>query len=318
MQFADRLRLALRARGNAVVVGIDPRPECLPSGFLDRFDANRAGVASALEAFGKGVVDVVAARVPAVKFQAAFYEAYGPEGLAALDATARHARASGLIVLMDGKRNDIGSTAEAYARAYLGRVQVGQGVEPVWEADALTINPYLGSDGVAPFVEVAAREGRGVFVLVRTSNASAGEFQDLIADGRPVYRHVAERLAGWAKPHQGESGYSLVGAVVGATYPGELAELRAALPGVIFLVPGYGAQGGTAADVAAAFDDQGLGAIINSSRGVTFAYQRPEFRDRSKADWQRAVDSAVVAMIDDLAEHTPAGRLRSTQTDKTP
>ncbi|MBX6313035.1 MAG: orotidine-5'-phosphate decarboxylase, partial [Isosphaeraceae bacterium] len=278
MHFADRLVAAVRGRGTPVLVGIDPRPEGLPEGFLERFPADRAGVAAALEAFGKGVVDVVAPLVAAVKLQVAFFEAYGPEGCAALHALASHARQRGLIVLIDGKRNDIGSTAEAYAQAYLGRVRVGEGDEVPWDADALTINPYLGRDGVAPFVATAAREGRGVFVLVRTSNPSAGEFQDLIANGRPLYRHVADRVAEWAGPHRGASGYSLLGAVVGATYPEQLAELRAALPGVPLLVPGYGAQGGTARDVAAAFDEHGLGALINNSRGIAFAYLRPAYR----------------------------------------
>src|SRR5262249_15059512 len=148
-------------------------------------------------------------------------------------------------------------------------------LEPAWAADALTVNPYLGSDGIDPFVRAAARENKGGFVLVRTSNATAGEFQDLVADGKPGYPHVADHPARWPADHRGASGYSLVGAVVGATYPGQLAELRGALPGVVFLVPGYGAQGGSAAAVAAAFDDDGLGALVSSSRGLTFAYQRP-------------------------------------------
>jgi orotidine-5'-phosphate decarboxylase len=311
VHFADRLIEAVRLAKNPVLVGIDPRPEDLPPGFLEKFPGDhRAAVAGALRAFGDAVVDVVAARVPAVKFQAAFYEAYGPEGLSALHATAAHAKSRGLIVLIDGKRNDIGSTAEAYAQAYLGRVPVGERWEPAWDSDALTVNPYLGSDGVAPFVRMASAEGRGVFVLVRTSNASAGEVQDLVADGRPIYRHVAEHLARWAAPERGASGYSLVGAVVGATYPEQLAELRAALPGILFLVPGYGAQGGTAVDVAAAFDSDGLGAIVNSSRGLTFAYQKPALRARFGNDWQRAIDEAVSDMIADLAANTPAGRLR--------
>jgi orotidine-5'-phosphate decarboxylase len=311
VHFADRLIAAVRRAGNPVLVGIDPRPEDLPTGFLEKFPGDRGGVAAALRAFGKGAIDVVAPRVPAVKFQAAYYEAYGPEGLAALHASASYARAQGLIVLIDGKRNDIGSTAEAYARAYLGRVPVGDRTEPSWEADALTVNPYLGSDGIAPFVTAAAAEGKGLFVLVRTSNPSAREFQDLLADGRPLYRHVAEQLARWAAPVRGQSGYSLVGAVVGATYPSELAELRAALPGVLFLVPGYGAQGGTTRDVAAAFDPDGLGAIINNSRGLTFAYKKPAYRDRFGDDWQQAIDQAVGDMIADLAANTPSGRLRA-------
>lgn len=309
--FADRLIAAVKGRGNPVLAGIDPRPESLPDGFLEAFPRDRAGVAAALGAFGRGVIDVVAPLVPAVKFQAAFYEAYGPEGFATLHNSAAYARAKGLVVIIDGKRNDIGTTAEAYARAYLGRVAVGPGSEEApWDADALTINPYLGGDGIAPFVDVAAREGKGVFALVRTSNASAGDFQDLIADGRPLYRHVADRLAGWAAPHRGESGYSLLGAVVGATYPGQLTELRAAMPGVLFLVPGFGAQGGTARDVAPAFDEQGLGAIVNNSRGLAFAYLRPDLRARHGSDWQVAIEQATREMIDDLAAQTPAGRLR--------
>jgi orotidine-5'-phosphate decarboxylase len=296
--------------GNPVCVGIDPRPEDLPEGYLDRFPGDRGGVARALEAFGREVVEVVAPLVPAVKFQAAFYEAYGPEGVAALHATSEAARSSGLIVLMDGKRNDIGSTAEAYARGYLGKVPVGDRFEPSWDVDAITVNPYLGIDGISPFVKVATREGKGIFVLVRTSNASAREFQDLVADGKPIYRHVAERLASWALPHRGESGYSFVGAVVGATYPSELAELREALPGVPFLVPGYGTQGGSASDVAPAFDSAGLGALINNSRGITFAYRKPAALAKFGEDWRAAIAQAVRDMVDDLAAHSNASKLR--------
>ena len=313
MAFAGRLIDAIRRVGNPVLVGVDPRAEDLPAGFLGRFPGSRAGIAQALEAFGKGVIDAVAGAVAAVKFQAAFYEMYGPEGFAALHQTAAYAHGKGLIVLIDGKRNDIGSTAEAYARAYLGEIRVADRAEAVWACDAVTINPYLGRDGVAPFVATAASHGKGVFVLVRTSNASARDFQDLVADGKPVYRHVADALAGWAEPHRGESGYSDVGAVVGATYPEQLAELRRALPGVLFLIPGYGAQGGTAADTAAAFDEGGLGAIVNSSRGLTFAYQRPEFA-RFGRDWQAAIGAAVREMADNLARETTAGRLKRPAT----
>lgn len=310
MEFADRVVNAVRQKGNPVVVGVDPRPEELPSGFLDRFAEDRAGVAGALEEFGREVVDVVAPLVPAVKFQSAFYEAYGSEGLAALEATIRHAMERGVLVIFDGKRNDIGSTAEAYARAYLGRVPVGGAFEPCWNADALTINPYLGTDGVSPFVKIASRERKGVFVLVRTSNQSAREFQDLQCDGLPVYRHVARRLRDWGEGHFGSEGYNLVGAVVGATYPQELAELRAELPGVLFLVPGYGAQGGSAADIAAGFDENGQGALINNSRGIIFAYKKPAYRELAAVDWRKAVERATRDMIDDLAANTPAGRLR--------
>jgi orotidine-5'-phosphate decarboxylase len=277
---------------------------------LERFPEDRPGLCEALQRFGGEVIDVVAPLVPAVKFQCAFYEAYGPAGVAALHATARLAREKGLIVIVDGKRNDIGSTAEAYARGYLGKVPIGGAYEPSWCADAITVNPYLGTDGILPFVKVAAREDKGVFVLVRTSNASAGDFQDLVADGQPVYRHVANRLRQWAAPYPGESGYSLVGAVVGATYPGQLAELRQTLPGILFLVPGYGTQGATSRDVAGAFDENGFGALVNSSRGLTFAYDRLDYRARYGDRWQSAIDQAVRDMIEDLAANTRAGRVQ--------
>jgi orotidine-5'-phosphate decarboxylase len=314
VHFIERLFAAVRRVQNPVVVGIDPRPEELPPGFLDRFPGTGPGVADALRQFGIAIIDVVGPMVAAVKFQSAFYEAYGPPGIAALHASVEAAHAKGLIAIVDGKRNDIGSTAEAYARAYLGKVPVGGRYEPPWSADALTVNPYLGSDGILPFVRTAAREQKGIFVLVRTSNASAGEFQDLLADGKPVYRHVADRLRQWAAPYIAESRYSLVGAVVGATYPGQLAELRGEMPGIPFLVPGYGSQGGTSRDVAPAFDEEGLGALINNSRGITGAHDRPAYRSRFGDRWQGAVEQAVRDMIDDLAANTPAGRLRGATT----
>ena len=310
MHFADSLMASIRRAGNAVCVGIDPRPEDLPEGFVDAFPGDRAGVAAALGTFGKAVVEVVAPLVPAVKFQAAFYEAYGPEGVAALHETASLAKDAGLIVLIDGKRNDIGSTAEAYARAYLGKVPIGDQFEAPWVCDALTVNPYLGTDGITPFVKVATREGKGIFVLVRTSNASAGDFQDLVADAKPIYQHVAERVLQWGENYRGESGYSLVGAVVGATYPAQLAELRQLLPGVPFLIPGYGTQGGGGPDVAPGFDESGLGAIVNNSRGITFAYRKPAMTARFGSDWKAAIAEAVHEMVADLAQHTRCSRLK--------
>jgi orotidine-5'-phosphate decarboxylase len=311
VHFVDRLFAAVRRVGNPVLVGIDPRPEELPAGFLERFSGDHVGVSNALLSFGREVIDVVAPLVAAVKFQSAFYEAYGPAGVAAMHASATTAHEKGLLVIIDGKRNDIGSTAEAYARGYLGKVPLGGSFEPSWQADALTVNPYLGSDGVLPFLKVAAREHKGIFVLVRTSNASAREFQDLPVDGKPLFRHVADRVQQWAEPYRGETGYSLLGAVVGATAPEQLTELRAHLPGIVFLVPGYGTQGASAADVAGAFDNEGLGAIVNNSRGITYAYARPGYHARFGGNWQSAIEQAVHDMIDDLAANTPAGRLRA-------
>jgi orotidine-5'-phosphate decarboxylase len=206
-----------------------------------------------------------------------------------------HAHERGLLVILDGKRNDIGSTAVAYARGYLGRTQ------SAWHADALTISPYLGDDSLTPFVEVATERGAGLYVLVKTSNPGSGMLQDLVADGKKLYRRVGQHVELLATETAGDCGYGSVGAVVGATYPEQLAELRAAMPHTWFLVPGFGSQGGTAADVAAAFDDHGRGAIVNNSRGIIFAHSRREYADRfGDAKWQEAVDAATREMNDQL------------------
>lgn len=259
--FADRLAESIRRKRNALCVGIDPRWESLPLSIRDRFGPE--GIAAAYEAFGLKVLDLVADLAPVVKPQAAFFEQAGVAGFAALASIMARAKQLGLVTILDAKRGDIASTAAAYAEAAFG---------PVWNADALTVNPYLGEDAVEPFIAAARKRDRGLFVLVRTSNKGAGLFQDLVCDGKPVYRHVAEAVASWNAVRLGECGLGDVGAVVGATHPRELAELREMMPDVWFLVPGYGAQGGTAADVQAAFLGNGLGAIVNSSRGTTFPF----------------------------------------------
>lgn len=298
VNFADRLATAVKSKGNSVLVGIDPRPQQLPLGWIDSFNGD---VVRAVEEFSCVVLKTVAPLVPAVKFQMAFFEALGPSALLALENAAKVARDLGLLVIMDGKRNDIGSTAAAYSTAYVGDPETRQ--PPVWTSDALTINPYLGSEGITPFLQGCSRSGTGLFLLVRTSNPSAGEFQDLIAEGKPLYRHVADRMIGLAKPFQGSCGYSSLGAVVGATSPAQLAELRDVLKGIWILVPGYGAQGGTAADVAVAFDENGLGAIVNNSRGITFAYQKSEYAAKFGSEWHSAVREATLRMIEDLSKH---------------
>jgi orotidine-5'-phosphate decarboxylase len=296
IHFADRLTAAVRARGNAVCVGLDPRWESLPVDIRRRHGgATLAAVADACEEFCARVLDIVAPLVPVVKPQSAFFELCGPPGLAALQRLTRRAHDLGLLVILDAKRNDIAATATAYADAAFAGASVGRTVFPVWEADALTINPYLGRDAVEPFLSSARRVGAGVFVLVRTSNPGAGLFQDLVCDGRPLYRHVGEAVAGWAREHLGACGLGDVGAVVGATYPAELAELRAAMPEVPFLVPGFGTQGGTAADVADAFRADGLGAVVNSSRGILFPFA-PD-----APDWEARIEQATRATVDALA-----------------
>jgi orotidine-5'-phosphate decarboxylase len=270
--FADALALAVRRFGTPAIVGLDPRWENLPPAVALRHKAGWQDQADAYLRFCRGVIDVVAPLVAAVKPQAAFFEQLGPAGMAALGQVIQYARERGLIVVIDGKRNDIGSTAQAYAEGFLGA-----GGQSAWSGDALTVSPYLGDDSLAPFVEVAQARGCGIFVLVKTSNPGGRTFQDLLADGRPIYRHVAEHVERLAISTAASCGYGAVGAVVGATYPDQLSELRSAMPHAWFLIPGYGAQGGAAQDVAGAFDDAGLGAIVNSSRAIIFAHARREY-----------------------------------------
>lgn len=306
LPFADRLDAAVRRCRNPVLVGLDPRAESLPQEVLaDPRGAGLAETAAAYRRFCRAVIDVVAPLVPAVKPQAAFFEQLGPAGMEALADAIQYARQKGLLVILDGKRNDIGSTATAYARGMLGA-----GGQSPWGADAMTVSPYLGDDSLRPFIEVAQERAAGVFVLVKTSNPGGGMFQDLVADGRPLYRHVAEYVERQAAETACECGYGVVGAVVGATYPDQLAELRAAMPHTWFLAPGFGSQGAAAADVAAAFDSEGRGAIVNNSRGILFAHRTKRYSQRyGEAHWQEAVEAATRDMIEQLRAATPAGRL---------
>lgn len=273
MHFSDRLAEAVRRKG-PLCVGIDPRWESLPKAIRDAHPEP----AAAYWEFGRKVLALVRPFAGVVKPQAAFFEQAGPKGFDILQLLLREAKLLGFVTILDAKRGDIASTAEAYAQAAFG---------PTWDADSLTVNPYLGRDAVEPFLTVAKKAHRGVFVLVRTSNPGAGLFQDLVCEGKPVYRHVADAVTNWNSPTLGECGLGDVGAVVGATHPRELAELRAAMPGVWFLVPGYGAQGGTAADVKAAYLPNGLGAVVNSSRGVTFPFHPDD------PDWEAKVAAAA-------------------------
>ncbi|HWB12141.1 MAG TPA: orotidine-5'-phosphate decarboxylase [Pirellulales bacterium] len=304
INFADRLIGAVRGKRNPVVVGLDPRWEQLPPPLTAGVSAgDRAAMARAYLRFCTEVIDVVAPMVPAVKPQAAFFEQLGPEGMTALGEVVGHARKRGLLVIVDGKRNDIGSTATAYADGFLGE-------QSAWRADALTVSPYLGADSLQPFVDVAAERGGGLFVLVKTSNPGGGQFQDLVSGGRPLYRHVAEFVEQLAAGTAGEHRYGAVGGVVGATYPEQLTELRSAMPSAWLLIPGYGSQGATARDVAGGFDEEGLGAVINNSRGIIFAYAQRGYDERfGAARWQEAVAAATRQMIDELRSETNAGRL---------
>ncbi len=303
---ADRLTQALHQCGNALCVGLDPRWDFLPREIRNRTeDLSLSTVAKAFEEFCLRVIEVVAPLVPVVKPQSAFFEACGPDGLRALQNVLRRAQFQGLITILDSKRNDIASTAEAYAQAaFAGTLLDGQ-MFPVWDADALTINPYLGRDAVEPFLQSARQDSRGVFVLVRTSNKGAGQFQDLKCEGKPLFQHVAEAVRDWNNENLGQSEFGDVGAVIGATHPTELQELRQLLPNVIFLIPGYGAQGGSAADVAGGFREDGLGAIVNSSRGIIACF------DPDEKNWESAVENATKQAIAELQEKTPMGKLRN-------
>lgn len=305
--FSSRLTTAVTERRTPVLVGLDPRWESLPRVLTATGNSREPQVvAEAYRVFCRSVIDVVAPLVPAVKPQSAFFEEAGPAGMQALADAISYARQAGLLVIVDGKRNDIGPTAIAYAEGYLGSSPTSP-----WGADAITVSPYLGDDSVKPFVDVAKQRGAGVFVLVKTSNLGSGLFQDLVADGRRVFEHVADYVETLATETAGSpDGFGIVGAVVGATYPRQLADLRQRMPHTWFLVPGFGAQGAAAQDVAAAFTTRGLGAIINNSRGIIFAYRQREYKSRfGEARWQDAIAAATRDMIEQLRAKTPAGQL---------
>jgi orotidine-5'-phosphate decarboxylase len=302
VNFADRLIAAVREKKSHVVVGLDPRWQALPPQLKTLATRNNdlgpQAAALAFYQFGRAIIDSVHDISVAVKPQLAFYEQYGPWGMHALVQTVEYAREQGLLVIADAKRGDIGSTAVAYAQAYLGGIATSD--EPTWslQADAVTVNAYLGSDGIEPFINAGAVSGGGLFVLVKTSNKSSGELQDQLIDGEPVYARMARMVNGWGESLVGKEGYSSVGAVVGATYPQEAAQLRRLMPRALFLVPGYGAQGGSAQDVLPAFNPDGLGAVVNSSRGIIFAYQQDsQFGADKYADAARA---AAIRMRDDI------------------
>jgi len=313
--FADRLCEAIRRKGTPAMVGIDPLWDEFPKQIHAEAATPQwpAGVESGPKKsptlqeqvylgywnFCRRIIEMAAERVPIVKFQMAFFEAAGTYGLTNLASLSQYAKEVGLLVVFDGKRNDIGNTAQAYAQAYLSNPD---GELQPWQVDALTVSPYLGEEGVNPFVKTAQANGTGIFVLVRTSNPGAGRLQDALIDGRPVYSVVADWVRVAAEWTKGESRYSPVGAVVGATVPQQLADLRKQLPSSILLIPGYGAQGGTAKDCAAAFDEDGLGAIVNNSRGILYAWKKPEY---AGMHWLDASRAALDKMIDEFKAVAP-------------
>lgn len=286
-----------------VVVGLDPMlnyvPEHIQKRAFAEFGETLEGAAEAIWQFNKGIIDATCDLIPAVKPQIAMYEQFGLEGLSAFKKTVDYCHEKGLIVLGDVKRGDIGSTSEAYAVGHLGKVQVGSKSFYGFDEDFVTVNPYLGSDGVKPFIKVAQEEKKGLFVLVKTSNPSSGEFQDRLIDGRPLYEWVGEQVDAWGKEHMGDT-YSYVGAVVGATYPEQGKALRKLMPRTFILVPGYGAQGGKGKDLVHFFNEDGLGAIVNSSRGIIAAYKQEAYRKFGAENYAEASRQAVKDMIADI------------------
>jgi orotidine-5'-phosphate decarboxylase len=313
--FADRLSRRIRETGNPSVLGLDPLLDYIPASIKAYFrrQCDEPGLATglAIYEFNRRLIDSVADLVPAIKPQLAYYENYGIHGLEALHQTIEYARRSGMLVIADGKRNDIGSTAEAYAGAWLGETRLLDGLPTaMFDADALTINAYLGLDGVQPFVDVCKNRGKGIFILVRTSNPSAGDLQDLVlSDGRPVYEALASKVAVWGEQLVGESGYSSVGAVVGATWPLQASRLRKLMPRTLILVPGYGAQGATADDAAHSFGPDGGGAVVNASRSLMLAWKKQQLNQEEfdiaarrealcmRADLRQALEKSGRAIV---------------------
>ena len=304
----NKLVAQIKKTGAPIVVGLDPMMKFIPEHIKEKAFAELGetleGAAEAIWQYNKAIVDAIHDLVPAVKPQIAMYEQFGLPGLSAFYKTVQYCKEKGLIVIGDIKRGDIGSTSEAYAVGHLGKVQVGSKSYYGFDEDFVTVNPYLGSDGVNPFIKVCKEEKKGIFVLVKTSNPSSGEFQDRqIADAgnRPLYEVVGEQVAKWGETHMGDT-YSFVGAVVGATYPEMGKVLRKIMPKSYILVPGYGAQGGKGADLVHFFNEDGLGAIVNSSRGIIAAYQQEKYARFGAENFADASRAAVLDMKEDIEQ----------------
>lgn len=302
----NQLVSKIQKTGAPIVVGLDPMmkfvPEHIQKKAFEEYGETLEGAAEAIWQYNKGIVDAVYDLIPAVKPQIAMYEQFGIPGLQAFKKTVDYCKGKGLVVIGDIKRGDIGSTSTAYAVGHLGKVQVGSKSYAGFDEDFVTVNPYLGSDGVKPFIDVCREDKKGIFVLVKTSNPSSGEFQDRLIDGKPLYELVGSMVDKWGSELMGDS-YSYVGAVVGATYPEMGKVLRDIMPKAYILVPGYGAQGGKGKDLVHFFNKDGLGAIVNSSRGIIAAYQQDAYKEKfAPENYADASRAAVLAMKEDIAE----------------
>ena len=292
----------IKETNNPTVMGLDPRYDMLPECVRNKYDASLEGACEAILEYNKALIDATCDIVPAVKPQVAFYEMFGIEGMRVFNETCKYAKEKGMVVIADCKRGDIGSTAQGYSNAFLGKTPIGGNEVDIFNVDFVTVNPYMGTDCVKPFVDDCKKYNKGIFVLVKTSNKSSGELQDLVLEnGKKIYETVAELVNEWGKDLVGEYGYSSVSSVVGATYPEQLAELRKIMPTSYFLIPGYGAQGGKASDIALGFDNNGLGGIVNASRSLMCAYKSDLWKDKfAEQDYAQATRAEALRMRNEL------------------
>ena len=302
MKSIDKLINKIKETNNPTVMGLDPRYDMLPNCIKEKYSGSVEKITQGILEYNKALIDATYDIIPAIKPQMAFYEMFGVEGIKCFKETCKYAKEKGMIIIVDAKRGDIGSTAAGYSNAYLGKTPMGEIEESFYYADFLTVNPYLGSDGIKPFVEDCKKYDKGIFVLVKTSNPSSGELQDLkLENGKTIYETVGSLVENWGEEVRGENGYSSVAAVVGATYPEQLQTLREQMPHTFFLIPGYGAQGGKAEDIALGFDKNGLGGIINASRSLMCAYKFDKWKDEfSDEEYAKATRAEAIRMRDEL------------------
>ena len=298
----DQLIEKIKIMKNPTVIGLDPRYEMLPKCVKDKYPKTLEGVGQAIIEYNKALIDAIYDIIPAIKPQIAFYEMYGIPGMQAFKVTCEYAKQKGMFVIADIKRGDIGSTAQGYSNAYLGKTKIEENEQSLYDIDFVTVNPYMGTDCVKPFIDDCKKYNKGLFILVKTSNPSSGELQDeKLENGEEVYTRVAKYVEKWGEELRGEYNYSSISAVVGATYPEQLKQLRQIAPHTYFLIPGYGAQGGKAEDIALGFDENGLGGIVNASRSLMCAYKSDMWKDKfEEKDYAKATRAEAIRMKEEL------------------
>lgn len=302
MNAMDKLINKIKSTNNPVVMGLDPRYELLPKCILEKYPNTLEGITDAIIEYNKALIDETFDIIPAVKPQIAFYEMFGIPGIKAFQETCKYAKQKGMVVIADIKRGDIGSTAQGYSNAYLGKTKIGNVEESIFDVDFVTVNPYMGIDSIKPFIDDCKKYNKGIFILVKTSNPSSGELQDIkLENGEEIYIKVAKLVEKWGTDLLGKNGYSSIAAVVGATYPKQLEEIRRVAPHTYFLIPGYGAQGGKVEDIALGFDKNGLGGIVNASRSLMCAYKSNIWKDKfEEKNYAKATRQEALRMKEEL------------------